>query len=250
MAKDKKGGGAKGQAKGGAPKGGAPKGGQAKGGQPPQQQQRRQQGDGGASRRAAAPEFRDDLGVGYKPRLRVRYGEEILPALRQELGLQNVMAVPRLTKIVLNMGLGEAVRDTRILEIAARDLGVISGQKPVITKARKSIAGFKVRAGMPIGAKVTMRGDRMWEFCDRLLSIAIPRIRDFRGLDPNAFDGRGNYTMGMTDQLNFPEVDYDKVERQLGMDLTFVTTARTDDEGYALLRMLGFPLREREAAVA
>src|SRR5439155_15098569 len=169
-----------------------------------------------------------------------KYSEEIIPALVQERGYPNVMAVPRMEKIVLNMGLGEAVRDARIIELAVRDLQIIAGQKAVVTKARKSIAGFKLRAGMPIGAKVTLRGARMWEFLDRLLSIAIPRIRDFRGLNPNAFDGRGNYTMGMDDQMNFPDIDYDKVERQLGMDLTFVTTAKTDEDGYALLKALGF----------
>jgi large subunit ribosomal protein L5 len=146
------------------------------------------------------------------------------------------------------MGLGEAVRDPKILEPATEDLATITGQKAVITKARKSIAGFKLRAGMSIGAKVTLRSARMWEFCDRLLSVALPRIRDFRGLDPNAFDGRGNYTMGITEQLIFPEIDYDKVQRQLGMDITFVTTASNNEEGFALLSELGFPFRERETA--
>jgi large subunit ribosomal protein L5 len=179
------------------------------------------------------------------PRMRARYQTEIVPALKESFGFATVMQVPRLEKISVNMGLGEAVRDPKILEVAAEDLAVITGQKAVITKARKSIAGFKLRAGMPIGAKVTLRGARMWEFCDRLLSIALPRIRDFRGLNPEAFDGQGNYTLGVTEQLIFPEIDYDKVQKQLGMDITFVTTARTNDEGFALLQALGFPFRER-----
>jgi len=185
---------------------------------------------------------------GAAPRLRVRYQAEIVPALMSGFGYTTVMQVPRLEKIVVNMGLGEAVRDPKILEVAADDLATITGQKAVITKARKSIAGFKLRAGMPIGAKVTLRGRRMWEFCDRLLSIALPRIRDFRGLNPDAFDARGNYTLGVSEQLIFPEIDYDKVQRQLGMDITIVTTARNGDEGYALLRALGFPFRERAGA--
>jgi large subunit ribosomal protein L5 len=157
------------------------------------------------------------------------------------------MQVPRLEKISVNMGLGEAVRDAKILDVGAADLEVITGQKAVITKARKSIAGFKLRAGMPIGAKVTLRGARMWEFLDRLLSIALPRIRDFRGLNPRAFDGRGNYTLGVTEQLIFPEVDFDKVTKQLGMDITIVTTARTNEEGFALLQLLGFPFAQLES---
>ena len=179
------------------------------------------------------------------PRMRTRYQTEIVPALKERFSFATVMQVPRLEKISVNMGLGEAVRDPKILEVAAEDLAVITGQKAVITKARKSIAGFKLRAGMPIGAKVTLRGARMWEFCDRLLSIALPRIRDFRGLNPEAFDGQGNYTLGVTEQLIFPEIDYDKVQKQLGMDITFVTTARTNEEGFALLQALGFPFRER-----
>lgn len=182
---------------------------------------------------------------GARPRLRVRYETEIVPALKESFEFSSVMQVPRLEKIVLNMGLGEAVRDAKILEYATTDLGVIAGQKAVITKARKSIAGFKLRAGMPIGAKVTLRGAKMWEFLDRLLSIALPRIRDFRGLNPHAFDGQGNYTLGVTEQLIFPEVDYDKVTKQLGMDITIVTTAKTNDEGFSLLEALGFPFRER-----
>lgn len=187
---------------------------------------------------------------GYEPRLRVRYREELVPRLMEELELSNVMEVPRLEKIVINMGLGEAVRDGRLLEAAMRDLETIAGQKPVPTRARKSLASFKLRAGMPIGTKVTLRGARMWEFCDRLLSVALPRIRDFRGLNPNAFDAQGNYTMGVSEQLIFPEIEYDRVERQLGMDITFATTARSAEEGYVLLRQLGFPLQQRGAAAA
>ncbi|HVL81116.1 MAG TPA: 50S ribosomal protein L5 [Actinomycetota bacterium] len=194
--------------------------------------------------------FGPDLGADYEPRLRKRYREQIVPSLMGRFELTNVMEAPRLDKIVLNMGLGEAVRDSRLIDLALRDLETIAGQKPVVTKARKSIAGFKLREGMSIGAKVTLRGPRMWEFLDRLLSVALPRIRDFRGLNPNAFDGRGNYTMGVTEQLIFPEIDYDKVERQLGMDITFVTTARNDEQGFALLQELGFPFKERTGAAA
>lgn len=180
-----------------------------------------------------------------RPRMRERYEAEIVPALKERFAFTSAMQVPRLEKISVNMGLGEAIRDPKILETAAADLATITGQKAIITKARKSIAGFKLRAGMPIGAKVTLRSARMWEFCDRLLSVALPRIRDFRGLNPNAFDGRGNYTFGVTEQLIFPEVDYDKVQKTLGMDVTFVTTARTNEEGFALLEALGFPFANR-----
>jgi large subunit ribosomal protein L5 len=186
----------------------------------------------------------------YTPRLKVRFREEIVPDLQRQLGLANVMQVPRLEKIVVNMGVGEALRDGRMLDAAVEDLTTITGQKPVITRARKSIAGFKLREGNAIGVKVTLRGDRMWEFYDRLVSLAIPRIRDFRGLDPRSFDGRGNYTFGLTEQLIFPEIDYDKVLKVRGMDITIVTTARTDDEGRALLRALGFPLVRDDAAAA
>jgi large subunit ribosomal protein L5 len=182
---------------------------------------------------------------GSGPRLRERYRAEIVPALKDRFAFSTVMQVPRLEKIVVNMGLGEAVRDAKVLELATTDLEIITGQKAVITKARKSIAGFKLRAGMSIGAKVTLRGARMWEFLDRLLSIALPRIRDFRGLNPNAFDGRGNYTLGVTEQLIFPEIEYDKVTKQLGMDITIVTSATTNDEGFALLEALGFPFRKQ-----
>jgi large subunit ribosomal protein L5 len=179
-----------------------------------------------------------------QPRLKVRYREEILPRLREEFGYRNVMQVPRLTKIVVNMGVGEAARDSKLIEGAVRDLAAITGQRPTVTKARRSIAQFKLRAGMPIGAHVTLRGDRMWEFLDRLLSIALPRIRDFRGLSPRQFDGRGNYTFGLTEQAMFHEVDQDRIDRVRGMDITVVTTAQTDDEGRALLRLLGFPFKE------
>ena len=175
------------------------------------------------------------------PRLKTRYREEAVARLQRELGLPNPMQVPRLEKVVINMGVGDSLKDGRMLEAAVEDLQIITGQKAVITKARKSIAGFKLREGMPIGVKVTLRGDRMWEFVDRLVSIAIPRIRDFRGLNPGAFDGRGDYTLGLTEQLIFPEIDYDKVAMVRGMDITVVTTATSDEEGRALLVALGFP---------
>ena len=178
----------------------------------------------------------------YTPRLKQRFRDEIVPALQRELGLENVMQVPRLDKIVVNMGIGDAVKDGRLLEAALEDLTIITGQKPVVTKARQSIAGFKLREGMAIGAKVTLRGNRMWEFYDRLVSLALPRIRDFRGMSPSSFDGHGNYTMGVTEQLIFPEIDYDKVAQVRGMDITIVTTATTDDEARSLLIALGFPL--------
>jgi large subunit ribosomal protein L5 len=178
-----------------------------------------------------------------RPRLRLRYEAEVRDALKGELGLGNVMEVPRFEKIVVNMGVGDAVGQPSLLEGAVRDLQQIAGQKPVVTKAKKSIAGFKLREGMPIGAKVTLRGDRMWEFLDRLIALAIPRIRDFRGLPANSFDGRGNYTFGVTEQLIFPEIDYDKVDNARGMDITIVTTARTDAEGRALLAAFGFPFK-------
>ena len=177
----------------------------------------------------------------YTPRLKVAYLEKLVGQLQQELGLSNPMQVPRLEKVVVNMGVGDALRDARMLEAAVDDLQVITGQKPIVTKARKSIAGFKLREGQHIGAKVTLRGDRMWEFLDRLVSVAIPRIRDFRGLNPKAFDRKGNFTLGLTEQLIFPEIEYDKVAKVRGMDITVVTTARNDDEGRALLVALGFP---------
>ena len=179
-----------------------------------------------------------------QPRLKTRYREEIVPALREEFGFANVMQVPGLTKIVVNMGVGEAARDSKLIEGAIRDLATITGQKPQVTKARKSIAQFKLREGMPIGAHVTLRGDRMWEFLDRLLAVALPRIRDFRGLSSNQFDGRGNYTFGLNEQSMFHEIDQDSIDRVRGMDITVVTTASNDDEGRALLRLLGFPFKE------
>jgi large subunit ribosomal protein L5 len=181
------------------------------------------------------------------PRLRERYRSEVLPALQRELSLGNPMRVPRLEKIVVNMGVGDAIRDAKLLDAAVADLAQVTGQKPAITRARQSIAGFKLREGMAIGAKVTLRGARMWEFLDRLLSTALPRIRDFRGLNPEGFDGTGNFTLGVTEQLIFPEIDYDKVVKVRGMDITIVTTARDDDEGRALLRALGFPFAGQPA---
>jgi large subunit ribosomal protein L5 len=177
-----------------------------------------------------------------RPRLRVQYHAEIRAALKEQLGLGNIMEVPRLEKIVINMGVGKATQQPSLLEGAVKDLEQITGQKPLVTKARKSIASFKLREGNAIGAKVTLRGDRMWEFLDRLIALAIPRIRDFRGL-PVKFDGRGNYTFGVTEQTIFPEIDYDKIDSPRGMDITFVTTARTDAEGKALLDAFGFPFR-------
>jgi len=178
------------------------------------------------------------------PRLKVRYRDELRAQLQKDLGLGNVMQVPRPVKVVVNMGVGEATRDARAIEGAAADLAVITGQKAQIIKAKRSIAAFKLREGMNIGAKVTMRGDRMWEFLDRLLSIALPRLRDFRGLAPKGFDGNGNYTLGLTEQLVFPEIDYDKIDKVRGMDITVVTTAVDDVQGRALLRALGFPFRD------
>ena len=178
------------------------------------------------------------------PRLKLRYREEIAPALREEFSFANVMQVPTVTKVIVNMGVGEAARDSKLMDGALKDLSAITGQKPQVTKARKSIAQFKLREGMPIGAHTTLRGDRMWEFLDRLLSLALPRIRDFRGLSPRQFDGRGNYTFGLNEQAMFYEIDQDKTDRVRGMDITIVTTAQTDDEGRALLRRLGFPFKE------
>jgi large subunit ribosomal protein L5 len=178
------------------------------------------------------------------PRLKERYRAEIAPALREEFGYANVMQVPALVKISVNMGVGEAARDAKLIEGAVKDLGIITGQRPAIARATKSIAQFKLREGMPIGAHVTLRGDRMWEFLDRLLTLALPRIRDFRGLSDRQFDGRGNYTFGLTEQLMFHEINPDQVDRQRGMDVTLVTTATNNDEGRALLRRLGFPFKE------
>ncbi|MBW5480856.1 50S ribosomal protein L5 [Streptomyces bambusae] len=178
------------------------------------------------------------------PRLKTKYREEIAGKMRDEFKYDNVMQIPGLVKIVVNMGVGDAARDSKLIDGAIRDLTTITGQKPAVTKARKSIAQFKLREGQPIGAHVTLRGDRMWEFLDRTLSLALPRIRDFRGLSPKQFDGRGNYTFGLTEQVMFHEIDQDKIDRVRGMDITVVTTATNDDEGRALLRHLGFPFKE------
>ncbi|MEB8341575.1 50S ribosomal protein L5 [Streptomyces endophyticus] len=178
------------------------------------------------------------------PRLKTKYREEITAKLQEEFSYENVMQIPGLVKVVVNMGVGDAARDSKLMDGAVRDLTTITGQKPAITKARKSIAQFKLREGQPIGAHVTLRGDRMWEFLDRTLSLALPRIRDFRGLSPKQFDGRGNYTFGLTEQVMFHEIDQDKIDRVRGMDITVVTTATNDDEGRALLRHLGFPFKE------
>jgi large subunit ribosomal protein L5 len=177
-------------------------------------------------------------------RLKAKYKSEIAPALKAEFGLKNVMQIPNLTKIVVNMGVGDAARDSKLIEGAIRDLATITGQKPQVTKSRKSIAQFKLRENQPIGAHVTMRGDRMWEFADRLLSISLPRIREFRGLSPKQFDGKGNYTFGLTEQVVFPEIEQDKIDRPRGMDITIVTSAKNDEEGRALLKALGFPFKE------
>ncbi len=175
------------------------------------------------------------------PRLKEKYRTEVVPALMERLGYSNVNQVPRFSKVVVNMGVGAASQDAKLLDAAMEDMAIITGQKPMVTRAKKSIAGFKIRQGMPIGAKVTLRGDRMWEFVDRLLSTALPRIRDFRGIDPASLDGRGNYSMGVDEQLIFPEIDYDQVDRVRGMDITIVTTAETDEECRALLEAFSFP---------
>jgi large subunit ribosomal protein L5 len=176
-------------------------------------------------------------------RLKAFYKEKVVSQLKEELGFDNVMQIPRITKITLNMGVGEAAKDKKAMEFALKDLEAIAGQKPVVTKSRKSIAGFKIRDGWPIGAKVTLRGDRMYEFLDRLISIAIPRVRDFRGLNPKSFDGQGNYSMGMREQIAFPEIDYDKVDKIRGLDITITTTAKSNEEGKALLSAFNFPLK-------
>jgi len=188
--------------------------------------------------------------AGDVPRLKQKYRDEIMSALHDEFHYGNVMQIPGLVKIVVNMGVGDAARDSKVIDAAVRDMTAITGQKPQITRARKSIAQFKLREGMPIGCHVTLRGDRMWEFCDRLLSLALPRIRDFRGVSPLQFDGRGNYTVGLTEQVMFHEIDQDRIDRTRGMDITLVTTAETDAEGRALLTHLGFPFMTMEAAEA
>ncbi len=198
-----------------------------------------------AKKEAAAPEVSQDSGTEHQfaPRLRETYRDQVVPALMKEFGYGNLMQVPRLERIVLNVGMGEAIQNVKLLESASTELGIITGQKPITTRAKKAIAGFKLRQGMPIGAKVTLRSRRMWEFLDRLISLALPRIRDFRGVSPKAFDGRGNYTLGLKEQLIFPEIEYDTVASIHGMDITIVTTARTNDEGKALLKHLGMPFR-------
>ncbi len=185
-----------------------------------------------------------DTATATKPRLKTRYQDEIKGALQEQFSFENVMQIPGVVKVVVNMGVGDAAKDSKLIEGAVRDLTAITGQKPVVTKARKSIAQFKLREGMPIGAHATLRGDRMWEFLDRLVSVALPRIRDFRGLSPKQFDGRGNYTFGLNEQSMFHEIDQDKIDRVRGMDITVVTTAKNDDEGRALLKALGFPFKE------
>jgi len=197
----------------------------------------------------AAPEVKRAEGKPKGPqepsRLKVRYGKEVVPALVKHFNYKNLMAVPKLEKIVINMGLGEAVANAKIMDVAAAELGQIAGQRPVVTRAKKSIANFKLRQNMPIGAAVTLRGERMYEFFDRLTSIVLPRVRDFRGVSMKSFDGRGNYTMGLRDQLIFPEISYEKVDKIRGMNLTIVTTARTDDEARELLKQLGMPFRQQ-----
>ena len=200
---------------------------------------------GGEPAKEAAPAEKARASAKERPRLRTRFEKEIAPGLQKELELKNPMAVPRLHKIVLNMGVGEATQNAKVLDPAANELGQITGQKPVITKAKKSIAAFKVREGMPIGAMVTLRGDRMYEFFDRLVNVALPRVRDFRGVSTKSFDGRGNYTLGLRDQLVFPEIDYAKVDKLKGMNVTIVTTARDDNQARALLKQMGMPFRQQ-----
>jgi large subunit ribosomal protein L5 len=194
---------------------------------------------------APAPQAKDEGSEESKfnPRMREAYVQKVVPALMKEFGYKNIMQVPKLERIVLNVGMGEAIQNVKLLESAAAELGLITGQKPLITKARKAIATFKLRQGMPIGTKVTLRSRRMWEFFDRLVTLSLPRIRDFRGVSPKSFDGRGNYTLGLKEQLIFPEIKYDEVASIHGMDITIVTTARTNDEGRALLKHLGMPFR-------
>lgn len=180
-------------------------------------------------------------------RLRDKYREDIVPALMSDFGYDNVMQVPKLQKIVVNIGLGEAVQNAKAIDAAVGDLTMITGQKPVVTRAKKSIAAFKLRAGMPIGAMVTLRGERMYEFLDRLVAVSLPRVRDFRGVSPNAFDGRGNYTLGLREQILFPEIDYDKIDKTRGLEMSFVTTARNDEEGRRLLALLGMPFAKKES---
>jgi large subunit ribosomal protein L5 len=197
---------------------------------------------GAKAQKAAAPSGPvRETPEGYVPRLKQRYAEEVVPKLRKEFGIENVMAVPRIERISLNMGMGEAIQNIKILDDAVEEMTALAGQKPTITRAQKSIAAFKLREGMPIGARVTLRGDRMWEFLDRLISVALPRVRDFRGVPTKSFDGRGNYTLGIRDHLIFPEVDYNRVERPKGMNITIVTTAGNDERALYMLRELGMP---------
>jgi large subunit ribosomal protein L5 len=199
-------------------------------------------GKGGSKPKAAAPSGPSrPTPEGYVPRLKLRYKEEVVPKLKKEFGIDNIMAVPRVERISLNMGMGEAIQNVKILDDAVEEMAALAGQKPTITKAQKSIAAFKLREGMPIGCRVTLRGDRMWEFLDRLISVALPRVRDFRGIPSKSFDGRGNYTLGIRDHLIFPEVDYNKVEKPKGMNITIVTTAGNDERALYLLRELGMP---------
>ena len=199
-------------------------------------------GKGKAAAAATGPSA--PLPQGYVPRLKQRYQDEIVARIQKEFGIENVMAVPRIEKISLNMGVGEAIQNIKILDDAAEELASLAGQRPTITRAQKSIAAFKLRQGMPIGARVTLRGTRMWEFLDRLITVALPRVRDFRGISTKSFDGRGNYTLGVRDQLIFPEIDYNKVDKSRGMNITITTSARTDAEGLALLRHMGMPFRQ------
>jgi len=198
-----------------------------------------------AAPKEAAPKEKKPKGPQEPSRIKVRYGKEVVPALMKHFNYTNVMAVPKLEKIVINMGLGEAVANAKILDIATDELGRIAGQRPIVTKAKKSIANFKLRQNMPIGAAVTLRGERMFEFFDRLTNVVLPRVRDFRGVSTKSFDGRGNYTLGLRDQLIFPEIDYAKVDKIRGMNVTIVTTARTDDEARELLKQLGMPFRQQ-----
>ncbi len=208
-----------------------------------EKKEKKAKGGDAAKQEAAAPE-KPRASAKERPRLRARFEKEVAPALQKELELKNPMAVPRLHKIVLNMGVGEATQNAKILDPAATELGQITGQKPVITRAKKSIAAFKVREGMPIGVMVTLRGDRMYEFFDRLVNVALPRVRDFRGVSTKSFDGRGNYTLGLRDQLVFPEIDYAKVDKLKGMNVTIVTTAKDDNQARALLKQMGMPFRQ------
>jgi large subunit ribosomal protein L5 len=224
-------------------------GGQAKpqgGGQPkPQKKAKGEQAEGAQEQQAGGKPARPKANNRATARMRERYYKEILPALMKELNLDNPMAAPKLEKIIVNMGVGEATQNAKLIDPAATEVGQITGQKPVITKAKKSIAAFKVREGMPIGVMVTLRGDRMYEFFDRLVNVALPRVRDFRGVPTKSFDGRGNFTLGVRDQLIFPEIDYSKVEKMKGMNITIVTSAGTDDQARALLRSMGMPFRQQ-----